>query len=291
MELYCLENSVLKVSICAQGAELQSLYNKETQLEYLWSGDANFWGKKSPVLFPIVGGLKDNEFEFEGKKYNLNRHGFARDSKFEVNQIDDITIQFILKSSEKTKENYPFDFEFIVEYSIENNKLNCKYIVQNKSNSTMYFSVGAHPAFAVPLTATTNFEDWFLEFNNNETCGIFPLTSDGLIKTSSIPQFNNNSTLQLTKKLFYNDALVFKNFQSTQISIKSSRSNNGLKMNFSGFSYFGIWSAKNANFVCLEPWCGIADSENTTGNLIEKEGIIALSENKIFNRIWSVELF
>jgi galactose mutarotase-like enzyme len=291
MQNFTIENNLLKVTINNKGAELQSLYNKATQLEYLWNGDANFWGKKSPVLFPIVGGLKNNEYEFEGKKYLLPRHGFARDNEFEVNKINETTIQFILSSCAKTQEVYPFNFKFIVEYSLNNNQLFCTYIIENTGTNKMYFSVGAHPAFAVPLNNNTHFDDWFLEFNATENCGIYPLTKEGLIKTVSTPQLNNNNALQLTKQLFYSDALVFKNLQSTSIKMKSAKSNHGLQINFKGFPYFGIWSAKDANFVCLEPWLGIADSENTTQNLIEKEGIICLVAKAIFNATWSVELY
>lgn len=290
MKNYCIENNILKVEIAAKGAELQSIYNKETKLEYMWSGDAAFWGKKSPVLFPIVGGLKNNEYEFEGNKYTLLRHGFARDNEFAVNTISNTTIQFILTSSDQTNQVYPFDFKFTVEYALNENTVSCTYKVENTGLKTMYFSVGAHPAFAIPLTNNTSFDDWFLEFNITENCGIHPLTKDGLVKTNAVPQLNNSNTLPLTKELFYNDALVFKNLQSTTIAIKSNKSNNGLQMTFNGFPYFGIWSAKDANFVCLEPWLGIADGEDASGKLQEKEGIISLPATEKFKATWSLLL-
>ncbi len=291
MSNYIIENATIKVEISSKGAELQSLYSKATQLEYLWNGDANFWGKKSPVLFPIVGGLKNNEYEFEGKKYSLSRHGFARDNEFKVELNDGCRIQFALESNASTKQNYPFNFRFIIEYTIDNTQLYCTYKVENTGTNEMYFSVGAHPAFAIPLTTDTNFNDWFLEFNENENCGIYPLTKDGLIKAETTPQFNNSNTLQLTKELFYKDALVFKDLKSTDIKIKSGKSSNGLQMKFDGFPYFGIWNAKDANFVCLEPWLGISDTENSNGKLTDKEGIISLAANNTFSATWSVELF
>jgi galactose mutarotase-like enzyme len=288
---FYLENSVLKITIKSKGAELISLYNKETQLEYMWSGDADFWPKTSPVLFPIVGGLKNNEYSFEGKKYNLTRHGFARENEHEVMQIDATKIVFTLKSNEATIANYPFYFIFSIEYSIENNKLFCKYIVQNTGTHDMYFSVGAHPAFKIPLTNDTSFSDWFLEFNKAETCGVHPINAAGLIEINNVPFLNNTNQLVLTKQLFYKDALVFKNLQSTEISIKSNKSSNGVTMQFEGFPFYGIWNAKDAKFVCLEPWCGIGDAENTTSDITEKEGIEILSPQKTFERIWSVEIF
>ncbi len=291
MSIHYLENDVLKVAITSRGAELENIYSKQTKLEYLWDANPAFWPKKSPNLFPIIGGLKNTEYSFEGKKYSLGRHGFARDNDYVVEEIDALNIKFTLYSNEQTKTNYPFDFVFSIIYSIEKNVLKCKYVVQNISSDKMYFSVGAHPAFRIPLTNDTNYNDWYLEFQQNENADLFPLDKEGLIKIESTPFFKDTQKLPLTKELFYNDALVFKNLKSTQIDIKSDKSENGLKIEFKGFPYYGIWSAKDANFVCLEPWCGIADIENTDGNLINKEGINVLESNEIFEREWTVELY
>jgi len=291
MSIHYLENDVLKVAITSRGAELDNIYNKQTKLEYLWDANPTFWPKKSPNLFPVIGGLKNSEYSFEGNKYTLSRHGFARDNDYVVEEFDASNIKFTLHSNDKTRDNYPFDFIFSIIYSIEKNVLKCKYVVQNTSSYKMYFSVGAHPAFRIPLTADTNYNDWYLEFGEIENADLFPLDKEGLIKMQSAPFFNDTKKLPLIKELFYNDALVFKDLKSTQIDIKSDKSENGLKIEFKGFPYYGIWSAKDANFVCLEPWCGIADIENTDGNLISKEGISMLKSNEIFEREWTVELY
>ena len=286
-----LENETLKISITNKGAALQSLYNKVTELEYLWNGNKDFWAKQSPVLFPIIGGLKNNEYEYENRIYSLNRHGFARDNDFIAVQINDTKAVFTFGSNEKTEICYPFKFIFSVEYSIENDTVFCKYNIENKGQNVMYFSVGGHPAFNVPLTENTNFEDWFLHFNEIENCGVYPLTKDGLIKENSTAFFDSNNILPLKKSLFYGDALVFKELKSTEISIKSSKVTNGLTMQFNNFPYFGIWSAKDADFVCLEPWCGIADREDSNGNLINKQGIVKLDANNTFVNTWTIKLW
>lgn len=291
MPNFFIENDELKAAISITGAELQSIYNKSNSTEYLWNANPDYWAKKSPVLFPIVGGLKNNQYHFNGKTYVLSRHGFAREKEFEVVQVSNKIIQFILSSSDKTVEIYPFYFKLTIEYSIEKNKLFTKYIVENLGTEEMYFSIGAHPAFKVPLAEQTKFEDWYVEFNEIENADIFPLTSDGLLENNSIPFFQNTNNLQLKKELFYKDALVFKKLNSNKISLKSKSSKTGLTMQFDDFNFFGIWSAKNANFVCLEPWCGIADSINSDGNFIQKEGINKLNSNEVFIRTWSIELF
>ncbi len=291
MQIFCIENNEIKISVSSYGAELQSIYNKINFKEYLWNADSNFWSKKSPVLFPIVGGLKNNQYNYQEKSYTLNRHGFAREKEFEVFQNTSNSIQFVLTSNEETLKIYPFHFKLIIEYSILNNQLFCNYSVENLGAEEMYFSIGGHPAFKVPLTDNSTFEDWYLEFNKTENSDIFPLTAEGLIQEQSTSFFKTTNTLTLNKELFYKDALVFKNLQSNKISLKSNSSEHGLTMQFDDFNYYGIWSAKNADFVCLEPWCGIADSVNASGDISLKEGINKLEANEIFSRTWSVEIY
>lgn len=289
--MFTISNNTLKVVIAAKGAELQSIYNTETGLEYMWSGDAAFWGKKSPVLFPIVGGLKNNTYQYNGNSYNLGRHGFARDMVFEVSRQTSDTIAFTLKSSSDTHKVYPFDFRFSVIYSLKENQVKVTYEVENTGNEEMLFSVGGHPAFKVPVAEGTSFNDYFLHFNKLENEGKWPLSPEGLIETKPVELLNNTQELPLHKPLFYGDALVFKSLQSDSISILSEKTPHGLEVSYQDFPFMGIWSAKDADFVCIEPWCGIADSVNTTGNLEDKEGINRLDNGEIFTRSWQVSVF
>lgn len=286
-----LEHDLLRISIAEKGAELQSLYRTDLGVEYLWNGDPAFWGKFSPVLFPIVGGLKDNTYFYKGQPYHLGRHGFARDRVFEIAAQSSHHIVFVLNSDAATKQVYPFDFSFELSYTINGDTLTVGYKIINTGNEVMYASVGAHPAFKIPLTDGTTYEDWHLEFAQAEHRGKWPLTKDGLIEAAPIPCLNNTQTLPLNKPLFYGDALVFKDLQSKSISIKSNQSVHGVNMQFDGFPFYGLWAAKDADFVCLEPWCGIADSANTDQQLINKEGIYAIAANTSFERNWSVQVF
>jgi galactose mutarotase-like enzyme len=290
MSVHYLENTNLKVSISSLGAELQNVYSKDASVEYLWNGGV-VWPKRSPILFPIIGGLKDTVYYHNDSQFSLSRHGFAREKDFTVEEVSATEIKFTLQSDEQSKSIFPFDFIFTITYIIDDNKLSCVYHIQNTSNETMYFSVGAHPAFNIPLTADTNYNDWFLELEHKENADLCQLDKEGLIKLESAPFFDDTNILHLTKELFYNDALVFKDLKSTTITIKSNKSANGLKMNFGGFPYYGIWSAKDADFVCLEPWCGVADFENTNQQLAGKIGINNLASNEIFMREWTIELF
>lgn len=286
-----IANEHLTVIISSKGAELQSIYNKQEQLEYMWSGDAAFWGKKSPVLFPIIGTLKNDTYYFNDKTYQLGRHGFARDMEFTVTEQTGSAVRFTVESNEVTLAKYPFAFRFEVKYELNGSSVKVTYSVSNTGKSAMYFSVGGHPAFKLPIAEGVNYNDYYLEFNQPEHAGRWPISKDGLIETKPVDLLNNTDRLSLTKELFEKDALVFKGLSSNSVTLKSDKNTHGLSFDFTGFPYLGVWAAKNADFVCIEPWCGIADSVNTDQQLVNKEGIHILQPAKNFERTWSVTMF
>ena len=285
-----LENNYLKISIAAKGAELQGLYSKETKIEYLWSADPKYWAKHSPVLFPIVGSLKDEHFKYNGVDYKLPRHGFARDHVFAAEKISDTEVVFTLSQSDETLKVYPFYFELKLIYKLIDRKLNLTYEVTNTGTNEMLFSIGAHPAFAVPNTPNTTYEDYYLAFNTDEKLTYWKL-EDGLVANETESIELNGHKLNLKHELFYNDALVFKTMQSSCISLLNNKNDYGLHFHFEDFPFFGIWAAPDAPFVCLEPWCGVADGVNHNQELQQKEGIISLAPNKNWTRFWEVECF
>ncbi len=286
-----ISNDSLNITITKAGAELTSVFNKKNGIEYLWNGDPAFWPKHSPILFPVVGGLKNGGYQHEGNSYYFNRHGFARELTFEVAEQTDSSVSLFIETSEATLAVYPFDFKLIITYSLHEEELKVDYLVENKSDKDLLFSIGAHPAFNVPLVKGTEFDDYYLKFNEVENAGIYPIATDGLIKNDSVPFLVNTDKLPLTKSLFYNDALIFKDLKSTAISILNHLNGHGLTISYPDFPYMGLWNAKDANFVCIEPWCGIGDMENTTSQLSEKEGIVKLSAFENFDRTWSLKTF
>ncbi|MGI8636631.1 MAG: aldose 1-epimerase family protein, partial [Segetibacter sp.] len=253
-----ISNDLISINVATKGAELQSLYHKQHKLEYMWSGDPYYWGKHSPVLFPIVGELKNKTYNYQGKTYALSRHGFVRELEFDVAEQNQNSITFSLRSNKDTLVNYPFEFEFLVKYTLVESALQIAFIVRNAGDEKMLFSVGGHPAFKVPLVEGTTYEDYELVFNEKETAGRWPISKDGLIETSSIPFLKDQTTIQLKKELFSADAIVLKQLMSRSVAIQSAKTNHGLRVNFADFPFLGIWAAKGADFVCIEPWCGIA---------------------------------
>jgi galactose mutarotase-like enzyme len=286
-----LENDCLKVRINDKGAELNSVISKDTGLEYMWSGDPAFWGKSSPILFPIVGTLKKDSYRYQNNLYTLTRHGFARDSTFQISAQQEDSVIFSLSSTPASREKYPFDFELQVGYKLNDDNLEVNYIVENTGPGVLYFSIGAHPAFKVPLVKGTAYEDQYLEFNETENSGRWPIVGVGLIKNEPIPFLQHTSILKLTRTLFNEDALVFKDLKSDKISLKSKAHAHGLDFHFGGFPYLGIWAAKNADFVCIEPWCGVADSVSHDQELVSKEGIVKISKDESWTRTWMIRVY
>jgi galactose mutarotase-like enzyme len=285
-----ISNDILSISVAFKGAELQSLYHKQQKIEYMWSGDPAYWGKKSPVLFPIVGELKKNTYSYKGENYKLSRHGFAREIDFELTEHTEDSLTFSIKETEQTLAVYPFKFLFSVRYTLIENTVQITYIVENTGEGIMYFSVGGHPAFKVPFVEGTKYDDYELVFNEKETTGRYPLSSEGLIMTEPVPLLENESVLPLKKELFSADAIVLKGIKSTSISIESKKTDKRIEVGFEDFPYVGIWETKGGDFVCIEPWCGIADSVNASGRLEDKEGINSLQPSDVFIASFTIQV-
>lgn len=291
--MYTISNEHLKIDILSKGAEIQSIYNKKLFLEYIWEGDPAFWGKRSPVLFPIVGSLKNDTYYYENKAYQMGRHGFARDMDFTVTDQTASSVCFTLVRTDAMLEKYPFQFRFDIIYTLVESQLQVTYRVVNKGeiNERLYFSVGGHPAFKLPLLTGTSYTDYYLEFNKIENAGRWGITNDGLIRDTPLPLMENTNQLRLDKRLFYTDAIVLKDLRSDKVKLVCDHAGQLLEFDFTGFPYLGIWAAKDADFVCIEPWCGIADNEHTNQQLADKEGINVLDSTDQFERTWKLTVY
>lgn len=279
-----LANKDFSTSINTKGAELNSFKNQLLNKEYIWEGNPEFWGKHSPVLFPIVGGLKNDCYCYNDKKYSLSRHGFARDFEFNVIEKTDTIATFSLKENDETLQKYPFQFELQIKYELTEKKLFTTYHVKNNSNTEMPFNIGAHPAFALPK----NFNDYSLEFEKEEELTTHELENNlfyGATRNIAL----NKANLPLNYSLFEKDALVFKKLESKSVKILDN-GNPILQVNYKDFSSLGIWTVKNAPFICIEPWIGFADDSTSNGNLFEKTDIIILKQNSSFQATFSIEI-
>jgi galactose mutarotase-like enzyme len=278
-----ISNSNLTAQINHFGAELFSLKNSENK-EYIWEGNPAFWGKHSPILFPIVGTLKNNCFHYKESEYHLSRHGFARDMEFELIEKSENSAKFSLTSSEESRKVYPFNFELQICYSLEENKLNIYYKVINKNDAIMPFSIGAHPAFALPKL----FESYALLFEHNEILTSYELENDLLSDHFSTIEMIDNQ-VPLNYSLFEKDALIFKKLQSKSITILENQ-NPLLRVRFDDFPNLGIWTKSNAPFLCIEPWLGYSDTVHSSGNILEKEAIQLLEAKKSLECNFNIEI-
>ena len=278
-----ISNTHLSATINPLGAELISLKDKENK-EYIWEGNPKFWGKHSPILFPIVGRLKDDIYSHNEKSYSLSRHGFAREMEFSILEKSSNKVVFYLKHTDETLKNYPFYFELKISYTLIDTNLKIGYEVVNLNAFEMPFSIGAHPAFALPNT----FENYELLFEKTEKLLSYQLENDLISdKTISLPMQENS--LPLAYPLFENDALIFKKLKSKSIAILENKVP-FLKINFEGFPSLGIWTKENAPYICLEPWFGYADTNTNSGTLTEKEGVQIISAHETFTSEYSIEI-
>ena len=291
MSSHQIHNDEFSIKVNSFGAELCSVSSKKNKLEYIWQAQKDLWPRYAPNLFPIVGKLKEGNYSFQNNIYQLPQHGFARDCEFTCVEKKDDTLIFELKSSEETLKHYPFDFTFQIIYTLLENRLITEYKIYNPTQSLLYFSVGAHPAFNCPLQKNELFEDYILEFPDINTLEINEL-NNGLIKSNTKNIFLKKNKLNISTSLFENDALVLTNYQINKIRLVSSKSKHGVEMNCKNWPYFGIWTKKNSEkFICLEPWHGIADFETSSQKLNEKAGIIELKPEQHFNCSFEILFF
>ncbi|WP_207940889.1 hypothetical protein DOK78_001566 [Enterococcus sp. DIV2402] len=284
-----IETPHLKAVISTHGAELKSLKSKETEIEYIWQADPKHWARHAPVLFPFVGSLKDNQYTYQGKTYELPQHGFARDMEFSVLEQKEDAVSFILEDTPETKKVYPFDFKLVLSYELGGDGIVVKYRVENPTGEEMYFSIGGHPAFNVPLEEGLSFEDYFLEPSPMKSRVIVPLRGRYVnLDQRTLGQTNTN--IALTHDLFKNDALIFETIGLNSFSIRSENSPHSVTLTYNNMPYVGIWSTYpvESPFVCIEPWEGIADTHDASGELTEKLGIRKLDAHEVFETKYSI---
>ena len=287
---FILRSNKLIVTIQSKGAEISSILFND--LEYIWQAKPDVWPRHTPVLFPIVGKLRNNTFNYNSASYALSQHGFARDKEFKMIKQTDSEVTFELGSDMETEKIFPFQFKFQIKYAIENEMVVCQYsIINPSSEADLFFSVGAHPGFKVPLLETEKFTDYALIFHNSKKFFVTEL-SDGLLTNTKKELILKEGDLKITDDLFNADALVFENSQIDSIGLRSTVSGKGVELQCKNWPYFGIWSKKGCNeFICLEPWYGIADSIDSTGDIKTKNGIIHLEPSEEFDCSFSIKLF
>ena len=285
-----IENDLYKIAIRNQGAELTSFYSKATGTEHLWQGEADIWPWHAPNLFPIVGALNNNELLVDGNAYPMARHGFNRQSELLLLEADAQSAKYSLPNSEKTLAIYPYKFDFQIHYELIDNALRVTYKIINHDKKDIYFSVGGHPAFNVPFNKDEKYEDYYLEFETEEKLHTHLLSDEGTFTGQTQLVAMKGNKLPLKHDLFANDALVFKNMRSRMVTIKSTKHDQSLSVEFPHFNFLGIWAKTGANFLCIEPWLGCADTQDKQTDISQKEGIQKLKMGHVFESAYYISL-
>lgn len=281
--IYTIENEEIRVRVKEFGAELTSFFDKKTQTEYLWSGDARIWGGQSPVLFPIIGRLKNDTYRLNGRSYTMPKHGLARKMPFTVVREEENAVTFLLTEDEQTLQAYPFRFRLLLTFSLEGRRLTVRHTVENVNEERMYFSLGAHPAFVCQIGDCLTFEQ-----KETQDTALLDL-SESLRTGETRPVLRDENTIRITEHIFDEDALIFRELRSSLVTLEAFGGTRNVKFRFHS-PYLGIWAKPGAPYVCLEPWYGVNDSYTSTGNIEEKEGIIALDAGESFTADWSAEI-
>ena len=287
-----LSNQYLTVNLHPKGAEIISIVGNQDHINYMWKRDACQWANSAPILFPIVGAIKNDTCRIDGQEYHMTQHGFARHNEFEIKNQSQTEVTFTLVSNDEIIKQYPFLFELNVTYKLVENTLTCFINVKNKDHQTIYFQVGGHPAFACPFMENESSNDYYVEFAEYETRNqkVIDVAKRGMSHVQ-LPFFDHEKRFFVRQQLFNNDAIVIKDFKSENISIKSLNHQKSIVFHMQGFDHVGLWTAKHVGgLLAIEPWIGHADYVDFDGEFKEKESCVALDTDKEFNVQFAVEI-
>lgn len=280
--IFTAENNTFSLGVKEMGAELTSLKSKKTGIEYIWDGNTDIWYGQSPILFPIIGRLLDDKYRLNGIEYTMPKHGIVRKKPFKLVKQTESSLTFVQTDDEESLKMYPYHFELEVEFKLTENGLSVTHTVHNKSDSVMYYSFGAHPAFNCEIGD-------YLEFSENEELLTERIDHDSILIEEKFPVEIDKNRLNITKDLFVDDALILSGYKSKSISLKSDNHNRVVKFNFDS-PLLGIWAKPGAPYVCIEPWWGVNDNYDKKTDLSEKRGIMVLDANEKASFNWNIEI-
>lgn len=287
-----LKNEYLKVELHPKGAEIISITGMQDGLNYMWKRDPIQWANSAPILFPIVGAVRNDQYTIDGQIYHMTQHGFARHNEFATDQKSNTQVTFTLTPNENIKTQYPYQFALNVTYTLNANRLHCQISVENTDSQNIYFQVGGHPAFACPLMDHESSNDYYIEFSKNENKGrkIIDVAKRGMSRIVE-PFFENERRFFIRQDLFSRDAIVLQNFVSESVSLKSLNHNKSIVFHMNGFDHVGIWAAKHVGgLIAIEPWVGHADYVDFDGDFKDKQSCVQLEPHNVFHCDFTIEI-
>lgn len=264
----------LTAVIDTHGAELKSVKNEQTGIEYIWIGDPAIWADHAPFLFPVVARQLDDKYVMDGVIRTMPMHGFAKDTDFEVKEQGEANVTFVMHENEQTLHWYPFRFTLETTYELKENSISCSHRLTNENGEKMFFSMGEHPGFNAPMIPGDTLEDYYLEFSQEENAERWYLNDE--IICGSEP-YLDGKILKIDTHTFDRGALIFKGLKSEYVTLRSRNHSHSVTMDLKDWGYLGIWAKPAAPYVCIEPWNGLASSKWSSHDIWEKEGILCLN--------------
>ena len=289
--IYSIENKILKATVDTSGAQLQSIYSKATETEYLWQGDPAYWAGRAYNLFPTIGRMYKNTYTYDGNEYSLRCHGIARYRAFQLTDRTATKLTFRLTEDEDSLKEYPFKFEFFIRYELKEATLEISLIVKNTDEKELIFALGGHPCFNVPF-GNGAFEDYYLEFSEKTKVLFHTLSESKFMTGEKLPlPLTEGVRLPLRHELFDNDAAILGN-TCREISLKSKADPRYITVKYPDFRYLGVWHTPetDAPFVCIEPWSALPATDGVITDLSAKEDMTRLAPGKTYKTSWSIEI-
>lgn len=290
--LYTIKNSAMTVTVDSMGAQLMSITSADGT-EYLWSGDGAYWANRAPVLFPTVGRLTEDRYTYKGRSYTMGRHGFARTCQFTPVFEEENRLILAISDSPETRAIYPFAFEFSVAFELEGTALSVTYAVENRTRGDMFFGLGSHPGFRLPLEEGKTFEDYRLTFHSPSQPNRCLLSENYMMASRAVPYYlENGTTLPLRHELFDNDAIILDHMDKTY-TLSAGEGTRGVTLHCPKMRYLGVWHVPktDAPFVCLEPWCSLPAREGIVEDFGQKGDLIRLEAGELYDNTWTITIF
>ena len=290
--LYQLKNEKLTIIIEDLGAQLRSIKSADGT-EYLWQGDDQIWADQAPNLFPHIARLTTGRYTLEGKTYEMKSHGFAKDTVMEAEQENDTHITFRIQDTEITLAQYPYHFTFGVDYRLEGGKLKITYIVENKDEKTMFFGVGGHPGFNVPLESGLAFEDYYLEFDCVKNALLVGMSEDCYVQGENLPfALEDGKKLPLRHSCFDHDAIILTEM-CRAVTLKSDKNDRAVKLTYPEMGYLGIWHRPftEAPYVCIEPWTSLPARKDVVEDFSTQPTMLSLPAGERYENEYCIEIF
>ena len=286
---YEISNSILAVKISSRGGELRSMCDSDGQ-EYIWQGDKEIWEDRAPNLFPYIGRMTEKSYQFQGKRYHMDIHGFLPTSEMELVSKTKESLTLKLDASEETLIQYPFLFSLEITWTLVGERLEIAYQVKNKDEKTMYFGIGGHPGFIVPVDQGAEFEDYRIDFGVNASPKRVKMSEDCFVlEGDEFLELTEKRYLNLRHDLFDHDAIILKKVPR-EVKLNSEKGDREIVISFPDMDYLGIWHRplKTPNYVCIEPWSSLPSRKDIIEDIAQQPGLIALESGGVYRNSWSI---